>query len=85
MAKYKIEVKNSAVKELKFLPKKDLGKILKKIESLADNPRPVDSKKMTNDEKYRMRYGTYRILYSIEDDILTVYIVKIAHRKDVYR
>ena len=85
MAKYKIEIKKSAVKELNNLPNKDLKKIIQKIHNLADNPRPPDCKKLSGEEKYRIRSGNYRILYLIKDDILFIYIIKIAHRRDVYR
>ncbi len=85
MARYRIEVKKSAVKELSQIPKKDLVKIVKKINSLADNPRPKGSKKLSREEKYRMRYGKYRILYLIKDDLLVIYVIKVAHRKDIYR
>ena len=85
MARYRIEVKKSAVKELSQIPKKDLVKITKKINSLADNPRPKGSKKLSREEKYRMRYGKYRILYLIKDDLLVIYVIKVAHRKDIYR
>lgn len=84
MANYNIEIKKSALKELKQLPQKDLVKILNKIESLSDNPRPVGSIKLTNQKRYRIRQGNYRILYTIEDEIVTVYIVGIRHRKDIY-
>ena len=84
MARYRIEVKKSAVKELSQIPKKDLVKIVKKINSLADNPRPKGSKKLSREEKYRMRYGKYRILYLIKDDLLVIYVIKVAHRKDIY-
>ena len=85
MAKYRIEIKKSGAKELARLPKKDLKQIISRIKSLADNPRPPNSKKLSADEKYRIRQGRYRILYQIEDNILMVYVIKIAHRKDVYR
>ncbi len=85
MAKYKIEVKKSAVREIRKLGPGDLKRVLAKIESLAHNPRPSDCKKLSRDEKYRIRCGNYRILYSIEDDILVVYVVKVGHRRDVYR
>lgn len=84
MAKYKIEFKKSAYKELKSIPKKDIKRILNKIESLSDNPRPEGCKKLSALERYRLRQGDYRILYSIEDDVLTVFIIKIGHRKNVY-
>ena len=85
MAKYKIEFKKSAVKELNNLPHNDLKRIIRKIHNLADNPRPTDCKKLSGEEKYRIRSGNYRILYFIEDDVLVIYIVKIGHRREVYR
>jgi mRNA interferase RelE/StbE len=85
MGRYKIEVKKSAAREIRTLPIGDLPRILKKIEALADDPRPADSRKLSGDEKYRLRCGVYRILYAIEDDALVVYVVKVGHRRDVYR
>jgi len=85
MAKYSIEIKKSAIKELDAIVKKDLKKILSKIGSLAFDPRPKGSVRLSGQERYRLRQADYRILYSIEDDVCVVYVVKIAHRKDVYR
>ena len=85
MAKYKVQVKKSAEKELREIPKKELLKILEKIKSLSDDPHPTGSIKLTNQEKYRLRAGNYRILYKIEENILTVFIVKVGHRKNIYR
>ena len=85
MAKYKIEVKKSAERELRHLPKQSLQKIIGKIKALADDPHPADSIKLSNQEKYRLRVGRYRVLYQVENDILTIIIVKIGHRKGVYR
>ena len=85
MGRYKIEIKASAVKEINKLPSKDLKKILKKIESLSDNPRPVGAKKLSQQESYRIRYGIYRIVYIIKDKVLIVYVIKIGQRKEVYR
>ena len=85
MGKYKIDIKKSAVKEIEHLPGRDIRNVLNKISSLAQNPRPHDSKKLSGQEKYRVRCGDYRILYSIEDNVLVVYVVKVGHRKDVYR
>jgi len=84
MAKYKIEIKRSAVKEIKKLSSKDVGKILARISSLAENPRPKGCVKLSADEKYRIRVGVYRILYEIKDNLLVIIVVKVAHRKDVY-
>lgn len=85
MGKYKIEIKKSAVKEIESLPRKDIRVVLSKIQALGDDPHPHDCKKLSSQEKYRVRCGDYRILYSIEDKVLVVYVVKVAHRKDVYR
>ena len=84
MAKYKVEIKRSAVKEIERLPCKEIKIVLDKIKALADDPRPCDCKKLSGQEKYRVRCGNYRILYLIEDDVLIVYVVKVGHRKDVY-
>ncbi len=83
-ADYKIEIKKSAQKEIKNLPNKELKKIVDKINSLAHEPRPAGCKKLSGEEKYRIRVGSYRVLYSIEDDVLVIYAVKVGHRKDVY-
>lgn len=85
MEKYKIEIKESAVKELDSIPRKDLKKIVQKIRSLSNNPRPNGCVKLSGREHYRIRQGDYRILYSIENEILVVYVIKIGHRKEVYR
>lgn len=85
MGKYKIYIKPTAVKELQKIPKRDLSRIIGKIRSLSSNPRPPGCEKLTADEKYRIRQGRYRIVYSIEDDKLVVLVIKIGHRKDIYR
>jgi len=64
---------------------KEIKKIINSINQLIENPRPINSKKLSASERYRLRVGDYRILYEIEDLILIVYIIKIAHRRDVYR
>ena len=85
MASYKVVVKKSVAKDLRNIPKKDIQRILAVIQSLADNPRPPQSKKLSGQEKYRLRQGTYRILYSIEDEKLIICVVKVGNRRDVYR
>ncbi len=86
MARYRIFVKASAAKEIeKILTKKDRIRVVEKIRSLSDNPRPRGSVKLSGKDKYRLRQENYRIIYSIEDDKLIVHIVKAGHRKDVYR
>ncbi|MFH1370772.1 MAG: type II toxin-antitoxin system RelE/ParE family toxin [Planctomycetota bacterium] len=85
MASYKIIFKKSAVKELSDIPKKDLSRIIKRIQSLADNPRPAGSEKLAAQECYRIRQGNYRAIYIIDDVNLTIDIFKIGHRCEVYR
>jgi mRNA interferase RelE/StbE len=85
MAAYKIFFKKSVEKDFKVIPKKDLKKILERIEALAEDPRPPGCEKLTGQQRYRLRQGRYRILYSVQDDELTVWIVKVGHRKDIYR
>ena len=86
MAKYSVRIKKSARKELESIATKaDRRRVIKRIESLADNPRPSDALKLSGRERYRIRQGRYRILYTIEDRVLVVHVIKIGDRKDVYR
>ena len=85
MEKFSIDFKKSAVKELKKINKFDLQKIIKKISSLCINPKPEGSQKLTGHKLYRIRQGNYRIVYFIDDDKREIQIVKIGHRKEIYR
>jgi mRNA interferase RelE/StbE len=85
MASYELAFKRSVAKDLRSVPKRDVKRILKKIESLAADPRPADCEKLSGRERYRVRQGAYRIVYEIVDTRLIVTIVKIGHRRDVYR
>ncbi len=85
MAAYEIFFRESVWKELKKVPKADLKKILSRIEQLGTDPRPVGCEKLTGHELYRIRQGNYRIVYTIQDNELTVWVVKVGHRKEVYR
>ena len=85
MGEYKIFFKESVEKDLRSIPKKYLKKILTRIEALAQEPRPQGYEKLSGQEKYRIRQGTYRIIYSLQEQELTVWVVKVGHRKDVYR
>jgi len=85
MDEYKVYFKKSVEKDFSALPKEDLQKILHRIEALAKDPRPPGCEKLTGQERYRVRQGRYRILYSIQDKQLTVWIVKVGQRKDIYR
>jgi mRNA interferase RelE/StbE len=85
MAAYKLFFKKSVQKDFDTIPKKELRRILNRIEALAEDPRPPDCEKLTGQERYRLRQGRYRIVYSIQDDELTVWVVKVGHRKHIYR
>jgi mRNA interferase RelE/StbE len=85
MAAYRIFFKKSVEKDFNGIPKKDLKKILDRIETLGEDPRPPGCEKLTGQQRYRLRQGRYRILYSIQDDEMTVWVVKVRHRKDIYR
>jgi len=85
MAAYNIFFKESVWKDFERITKKDLNRILNRIETLAEAPRPPGCEKLTGQERYRLRQGRYRIVYSIQDDELSVWVVKVGHRKGVYR
>ena len=86
MARYEIFIKASAAKEIEDVPnRKDRRRIIERIRGLGDEPRPPGCQKLTGQDKDRVRQGVYRIVYSIHDESLVVHIVKIGHRKNVYR
>ena len=85
MASYRVFVKRSAAKELEGLPPKVRRQVAAKIGGLAVTPRPPGVEKLSGQEKYRIRQGDYRVLYSIDDTAETVSVVKIGHRREVYR
>jgi mRNA interferase RelE/StbE len=86
MANYKIEVSSTAEKALKKIPKKDLIKIVESIQILAINPFPEGCRKLAGEEgTYRIRQGNYRIIYEVGGKKLIVLILKVGHRKDIYR
>ncbi len=83
---YRIEVKRSAAKALQKTPKADQKRIADKIDSLAQNPSNPDTTKMKgNNPFHKIRVGDYRIIYEIQEEVLIILIVKIGHRKDVYK
>ena len=83
---YRIEVKRSAAKALKKIPKADRKRIAKKIDSLAESPpNPEITKMKGNNPFHKVRVGDYRIVYEIQENVLLILIVKIGHRKDIYR
>ena len=87
MARYSVRIKTSAIKEIEAIPtKRERQRIVRRISGLADDPRPHGCQKLTGgEERYRARQGRYRIVYAVEDGDQVVEIVKIGHRKAVYR
>lgn len=85
MASYRLTFKKSVTKDFRSIPKNDVPRILKRIEALADDPRPVGSEKLSGQERFRMRQGMYRIIYEIQNEELVIIVVKVGHRREVYR
>lgn len=85
MARYKLAFKKPVSKDLRPVPKKDVARILQRIEALQEDPRPVGSEKLSGQERYRIRLGVYRIIYEITDEHLIVTVVKVGHRKGEFR
>ena len=85
MASYELLIKRPAAKELEALPLRDRRRIVNRIQALANDPRAPGAEKLSGDEKYRVRQGDYRVLYEIDDAARTVTVVRIGHRRDVYR
>lgn len=85
MESYRIVIKKSAAKEIERIEKKDRIRIIDKIRSLAEDPHPVGSKKLSRQEKYRIRQGNYRILYQVKNEELIINVVKVGHRRDIYK
>jgi mRNA interferase RelE/StbE len=85
VANYDLRIKPSAVKELEALQAKDRRRIVSRIQDLASEPRPPGCEKLSGQDRYRVRQGNFRILYEIQDRELTVVVIKIGHRRDVYR
>jgi mRNA interferase RelE/StbE len=86
MALYTVQVSKSVrEKDLASIPKADVLKIVTRIESLADNPFPEGSIRLKGREEWRIRQGNYRILYVVEQEIVTVFVIKVGHRREIYR
>jgi mRNA interferase RelE/StbE len=85
VASYSVFIKPSAVKELEAVPTRDRQRIARRIQRLGDDPRPPGAEKLSGLDRYRLRQGNYRIIYAIEDDRLVVLVVRIGHRREVYR
>lgn len=85
MARYSIQFRKSVADDLRPIPKQDVARILRRIRQLADDPRGPGAEKLSGQDRYRVRQGNYRIIYEIVDETLTVIVVRVGHRRDVYR
>jgi mRNA interferase RelE/StbE len=87
VGRYSLRVKDSAAKEIERIePKKVRRQVVRRIQSLAANPRPAGCQKLAGTgDRYRLRQGSYRIVYEVRDEELVVVLVKVGHRSDVYR
>ena len=85
MGRYSLTIKPSAARELETLPKRILARVAARIQGLADDPRPHGVEKLSGEERYRIRQGDYRVVYSIDDKLAVVDVVKVGHRREVYR
>jgi mRNA interferase RelE/StbE len=85
MDSYRIAWKHSAIKELKYLPKEALVRIVQAVENLAENPFPAGVKKLVGSEHtYRIREGSYRVIFTVTPSSLVIEIIRVGHRKNVY-
>ncbi len=85
MASYDLYFKKSVSKDLRSIPRKDVGRILERIEALRIDPRGEGCMKLSGQDRYRVRKGVYRIIYEIHENELVVMVVKVAHRSAVYK
>jgi len=85
MAAYRILFRASVKRDLARIPKRDLRRIMNRVAALSENPRPPGCEKLSAQERYRIRQGKYRVVYSVQDDELTVWVIKVGPRRDVYR
>ncbi|HUG11040.1 MAG TPA: type II toxin-antitoxin system RelE/ParE family toxin [Opitutaceae bacterium] len=85
MGRYELLIRPSVAKDVRDIPRSDLTKILARIELLREDPRPAGCVRLSGSECYRIRQGDYRIVYEIHDGRLVVIVVRVGHRRDVYR
>ncbi|NTW54303.1 MAG: type II toxin-antitoxin system RelE/ParE family toxin [Chlorobaculum sp.] len=82
---YRIEILRSARKQLEKIEERDRHRIIDAIRLLAENPRPSGSKKLSGRQAWRIRIGTYRVIYEVQDKELVILVVTVGHRREVYR
>jgi mRNA interferase RelE/StbE len=85
VAKFNLVFKESVSKDLKDVSKQDVQRILERTDALRNDPHPFGSVKLSGKEYYRVRQGNYRIIYEVQDTQLVIILIKVGHRRDVYR
>ncbi len=85
MARFELRFKQSVAKDLRGIPKTEVRRLLKRIQALGDEPRPAGCEKLTGRDLYRIRQGVYRIVYSVDNAAVVIEVIKVGHRRDVYR
>jgi mRNA interferase RelE/StbE len=85
MGRFRLVFKKSVAKDLRDSPKRDVSRILKCFDALAEDPRATGCEKLSGQERYRVRQGSYRVICEIQDDVLVVQVVKVGHRREVHR
>ncbi|MSQ10797.1 MAG: type II toxin-antitoxin system RelE/ParE family toxin [Dehalococcoidia bacterium] len=85
MERYDLLIKPSVARDLRGIPREDVPGILQRIHDLPADPRPPGVEKLSAQERYRVRQGDYRIIYSVDDRAHLVEVVQVGHRRDVYR
>lgn len=85
MASFRLLIKPSAVKELESIPRKDRQRLVTRLRHLSADPRPPGCEKLSSHDLYRIRQGNYRVLYSVQDEDLVILVIRVGHRREVYR
>lgn len=85
MARFELWFKPSVAKDLRGIPKTEVRRLLRRVEALRDEPRPTGCEKLTGRELYRLRQGVYRIVYSVDGAAVVIEVIKVGHRREVYR
>ncbi|MBS3743507.1 MAG: type II toxin-antitoxin system RelE/ParE family toxin [Wenzhouxiangellaceae bacterium] len=85
MARHELVFRKSFSKVLRSIPKKDVTRILRRMKTLQEDPRPMGSERLSGQERYRIRKGVYRIIYEVTDKLLVVTAVRVGHRKHLYK
>ena len=86
MASYRVEVSATAERQIRRLARQDQMRVLRAVSALASEPRPRGCRKLRGyEDVFRIRVGALRVLYSVEDELVVVIVLKVGQRKDIYR